>query len=170
MSLAFGTIWCNSQQSLWEGMGEITWVWGGLEWQILLKASFPDRDINLVCETGAQESSIASAIPYMSKGSGDQCKLNLDKTRISQKCFEFMKRDVSREEEACLDRHLKIECWSNLKKRNTRANEDFSFKLKLEHSNIFLFSGYRISCHFLKKLQKEKTSCSLWLWWLYPIP
>jgi len=37
--------------------------------------SFPVGDINLVCETGALESQIASEIPYKSKGSGDQLML-----------------------------------------------------------------------------------------------
>lgn len=66
---------CISRQSLWEWMGDITWVWGGLEWQILLKVSFPVGDINLVCETGAQESRIAWEIPDKSKGLGDQIVL-----------------------------------------------------------------------------------------------
>lgn len=74
-SLAFEATVCISRQSLWEWMGEITWVWGGLEWQILLKVSFPVGDINLVCETGPQESPIAWEIPDKSKGPGDQLLL-----------------------------------------------------------------------------------------------
>ena len=64
-----------SRQSLREWMGEITWVWGGLEWQILLKVSFPVGDINLVCETGPRESPIAGEILHKSKGPADQLVL-----------------------------------------------------------------------------------------------
>lgn len=59
-------------------MGEITWAWGGLEWQILLKVSFPVGGINLVCETEAQESPIACEIPERSKGAWGSAHTHLD--------------------------------------------------------------------------------------------
>lgn len=75
----------------------------------------------------------------------------LDKMRISQKCFKFMKRDVRRDGEAC----PKIECWSNLKKRNTRANEVF-FHIGIRAFKLYFFpqdTGYHVI--FLRNHKKR---------------
>lgn len=79
-------LWRISRQSLWEWMAEITWVWGGLEWQILLKVSFPAADINLACGTGPQESPSDSLGDSSSRAKGlwNQVRTHPDKSGISQ--------------------------------------------------------------------------------------